>query len=217
MESAIIQNLKQQIERQKLSVPELAKQADVRASFIYDILHGKSANPSTTRLARIAETLGVSLQELLGIEERSFRPIPANSVYVAVSSILVAASAGDGNFELEEREGEPYYFRKSWLRERLQANAEDLRMVYIEGDSMEPTLCQGDMLLIDLTKTSPSPPGIFVLFDGMGLVAKRLEFIAGSTPPRLRVLTDNPKYSPYEQALDDSEIIGRVVWFAREI
>lgn len=218
MQSTIVQNLKKHLEKQHLTVSELAKRSDVRPSFIYDILHGKSANPSTARLAKVAETLGVSLNELLGLEEKRFGPPRmTNENYVMISSILVAASAGGGAFELEEREGEPYYFRRSWVRDRLQARPEDLRMIFIEGDSMEPTLCQSDMILVDITKRNPSPPGIFVLFDGIGLVAKRVEYISGSTPPLLRIISDNSQYKPYERELDETEIIGRVVWFAREI
>ena len=63
---------------------------------------------------------------------------------------------------------------------------------------MLPTLHDGDIVLVDLQRRSPTPPGIFVLHDGMGLVAKRLEHIPGSEPPRLRVISDNQRYSPYE-------------------
>jgi hypothetical protein len=46
--------------------------------------------------------------------------------------------------------------------------------------------------LVDLGRRSPTPPGIFVLDDGMGLVAKRLEHIPSSDPPRVRIISDNP-------------------------
>ena len=49
--------------------------------------------------------------------------------------------------------------------------------MHVEGDSMVPTLQDGDAVLVDMTRQFPSPPGIFVLDDGMGLVAKRLEHI----------------------------------------
>ena len=60
-------------------------------------------------------------------------------------------------------------------------------------------------------------PGIFVLFDSMGLVAKRLEHIPGSEPHAVRVISDNHYYSPYERTVDEIHIIGRIRWFAREI
>ena len=81
---------------------------------------------------------------------------------------------------------------------------------------MDPTLCNNDLVLLDIAKTIASPPGIFALFDGMGLVIKRLEY-AGSDNTRLRIICDNPHYSSYERSVDETYIIGRVVWFSREI
>jgi len=68
-----------------------------------------------------------------------------------------------------------------------------------------------------MTRRAPNPPGIFVLDDGMGLVAKRLEHIANSDPPAVRVISDNGFYSPYERTADEIHIVGRIRWFAREI
>jgi phage repressor protein C with HTH and peptisase S24 domain len=217
MSGSLKKRLRQLIEEQSIAASELAKKSDLPPSFIYDILNGKSVNPSTARLAKIASVLGVSVTYLAGIEEHTPRLKPVNDDYVSVSSILVVASAGGGKAAIEEKQGEPYYFRRSWVRDRLHAKPEDLRMIFIEGDSMEPTLCSNDMILVDITKKNPSPPGIFVLFDGLGLVTKRLEFLPNSRPPSLRILSDNPQYHPYERSLNEIQIVGRVVWFAREI
>ena len=53
------------------------------------------------------------------------------------------------------------------------------------------------------------PPGIFVLFDGLGLVAKWLEHVANSDPPTVRTISDNPVYAPHERSA-----VGRIRWFA---
>jgi len=79
------------------------------------------------------------------------------------------------------------------------------------------TLHDGDIVLVDLGRRMPTPPGIFVLHDGMGLVAKRLEHIPNSDPRRLRIISDNPLYKPYEGSGEEVNIIGRIRWFAREI
>lgn len=51
----------------------------------------------------------------------------------------------------------------------------------------------------------------------MGLVAKRLEYAAGSDPPAVRVISDNPVYTPYTGTADEVNIIGRLRWLAREM
>jgi phage repressor protein C with HTH and peptisase S24 domain len=87
----------------------------------------------------------------------------------------------------------------------------------VEGDNMMPTLRPGDAVLVDTTRRSPIPPGMFVLHDGMGLVAKRLEYIPSSDPPRVRIISDNPFYQPCEGRVDVLNVIGRIRWFAREM
>ncbi len=136
--------------------------------------------------------------------------------YVIIPRFIVDASAGGGTIVSLEQEGESYYFRKVWIKEHLNASPDDMRMLYVRGDSMEPTLCHNDIILADTTRKSPSPPGIFVLFDGFGLVAKRLEYTSHK-PPRIRIISDNPQYSVYERSVDETLIIGRVAWFAREM
>ena len=95
--------------------------------------------------------------------------------------------------------------------------AEVIKVEPPEGDSMRPTLEDGDTVLVDMNQKSPMPPGIFVLHDGMGLVAKRLEHVPNSTPPAVRVISDNGLYSPYERTSDEINIVGRIRWFGREM
>lgn len=216
--SPIGQRLKMEMKKRGISSAELAKRADVKTSFIYDIISGKSTNPSTVKLARVAESLDVGLGYLVGntdspVSDTKEKKSPA--AYVAIPRITVDVSATGNTFASVEHEEECYYFRKSWITDRLKVAPSDLRLLYIRGDSMEPTLYHNDIVLVDTTKKVPSPPGIFVLFDGFGLVSKRLEYIAGQNA--FRVMSDNPQYSTYERSAPDTFIIGRVVWFAREI
>ena len=55
------QCLKREMKKQGIKVPELARAAGVKTSFLYDVLSGKSANPSTITLAKVARHLGVDL------------------------------------------------------------------------------------------------------------------------------------------------------------
>lgn len=212
MQDIIAKRLKSHMDKLKLSALELARKADVKPSFIYDILNGKSTNPSTVRLARVAEHLGISLAYLAGQEDTQ---APGNIESPLVS--LATLSVKNGDVITTQTSGEPYYFHNAWIKSRLDTAPENLRLLFVEGDSMAPALCHGDMLLIDCTRHSPSPPGIFVLFDGMGLTAKRLELVSSSTPPMVRITSDNPQYEASQQPLEDLDIVGRVVWFAREM
>ncbi|MCH2546620.1 MAG: LexA family transcriptional regulator [Alphaproteobacteria bacterium] len=232
MHNTIGERLRHLMAERGLSAAQLAKRADIKPSFIYDVLHGKSTNPSIVKLAHIARCMDVDISSLVGsnssspTQNRTEPPAKSRKLqldmhsgddYVTISSILVEASMGGGSIVTTEEKGKPYYFRQEWIRNRLGVTADDLRMIFVRGDSMEPTLCAGDMILIDITKKSPTPPGIFVLFDGFGLVTKRLEFLSNTNPPAIRIISDNAQYAAYERTIDELHIIGRVVWFAREL
>ena len=82
---------------------------------------------------------------------------------------------------------------------------------------MVPLLEYDDMVMLDCSQTSPSPPGIFILDDGVGLVTRRIEIIPSTTPQMLRISAKNLAYSSYQWRIDEVYIIGRVVWFARRL
>src|ERR1700722_8204055 len=66
----IVHRLKIEMKKRGIASTGLAKLADVKTSFLYDVISGKSANPSTVKLARVAQSLGVSLAYLVGGEAR---------------------------------------------------------------------------------------------------------------------------------------------------
>ncbi len=135
----------------------------------------------------------------------------------AVPEVRINASAGGGSLIEQERRGDTWYFPVAWLQHQLHAEAENLRIISIDGDSMEPILEAGDKILVDTSRKSPSPPGIFVLFDGMGLVAKQLEPVPNTEPARVLIRSANPRYQDYERTVDEVSVIGRVVWFSRRL
>lgn len=205
-----------------MTAGRVAELAGINRSFVYDIMRGRSENPNLEKLDQVAQALNVERNWLLhGIGDVDGEsPIMEDPMeaFVSVPSVEVTASMGGGNLVTDEVEnGEPYNFQRSWIVHDLKADPANLRIMHVEGDSMMPTLQSGDVVLVDLSRKSPTPPGIFVLSDGMGLVAKRLEHIPNNDPPKVRVISDNTFYSPYERSADEVSIIGRIRWFAREI
>lgn len=72
------------------------------------------------------------------------------------------------------------------------------------------SLFPGDRVIIDTSDTRPSPPGAFAVHDGVGLVIKQVEVLAGTDPVRLRLTSRNAAYEPYEVTVEEARIIGRV-------
>ena len=221
MPTSLADRLRARCEQLSLHAGQVAELAEVNRSFVYDIMRGRSEHPNLERLDRVAQVLKVERRWLLhGLGEVEGEPPileDPDQTFVAIPSVEVSASMGGGNVIDEEPQGKPYHFQRSWIRYKLRAKPADLRIMHVEGDSMLPTLHHGDIVLVDLARRAPTPPGIFVLHDGMGLVAKRLDHIPNSEPPRVRIISDNPLYAPYEGTAEEVNIIGRIRWYAREI
>jgi phage repressor protein C with HTH and peptisase S24 domain len=221
MPTSLADRLRARCEQLSLNAGQVAELAEINRSFVYDIMRGRSEHPNLERLDRVAQVLKVERRWLLhGLGEvEGESPIleDPDQAFVAIPSVAVSVSMGGGSVVDEEEEGKPYHFQRSWIRYKLRAKPADLRIMHVEGDSMLPTLHHGDIVLVDLARRAPTPPGIFVLHDGMGLVAKRLDHIPNTDPPRVRIISDNPLYSPYEGTAEEVNIIGRIRWYAREI
>ena len=211
----LIARLKAQMLRKGLNPKTLAERANVGRSFVYDILNGKSSNPTSSKLAAIAEQLGVSVQYLLnGIHPTMGGKQKEWGDLVEISTIQIEETANGAMLVTTDAGAKPCYFRNEWIKENLKTRAEDLRALYVRGDSMSPTLVEGDLILVNISQRVPNPPGVFVLFDGMGLLTKRLEMISKD---KVRILSDNSRYAPYERDVSEINVVGKVIWLSREI
>jgi phage repressor protein C with HTH and peptisase S24 domain len=72
-------------------------------------------------------------------------------------------------------------------------------------------------ILIDVSRQIPVPPGIFVIWNGMGLVAKRIEHMPHSDPPKVVLKSLNAEYDSYERLAEDVQLVGRAVWVSRRL
>jgi len=144
----------------------------------------------------------------------------ARAGYVAVPLYNdVRAAAGAGAVVTHERSDDALIFQEEWIRFELGARPQDLYLIRVGGDSMEPTLRSGDAILVDRRATRPDREGVYIMRMNDMLLVKRLQALPGG---RIRVTSDNPAFAPYEVAVpdlqgDDIAIIGRVVWVGRRL
>lgn len=138
--------------------------------------------------------------------------LPAGD-YARVPLYDVSAAAGAGAVVSGEEVLDVLAFKKSWLASELRVSEKDLALIFVSGESMEPTLRPGDMALIVKQEGQPVDDGIFVVRLEDALLVKRLQRLPGG---RLQVSSDNPAYRPFEIDMKtqgrDFAIIGKVVW-----
>jgi phage repressor protein C with HTH and peptisase S24 domain len=82
---------------------------------------------------------------------------------------------------------------------------------------MKPMLSTGDRIMVDTSRRVPAPPGIFVIWDDMGIVAKRIEHVPHSDPIKVIINSLNREYQTYERNAEEVNMIGRVVWASKRL
>jgi hypothetical protein len=167
--------------------------------------------------SRIAAYLGVSEALLGGPVQRVATParMPGPGM-ILVPKLAIGASAGAGaSVESEPVEGE-VAFDSKWLRD-LGADPRALSIIRVEGDSMAPTLNDGDDILVDGGDAAARlRDGIYVLRMDDVLIVKRIARAPG--PGRISVISDNPHYRSWDDLpMTSVQLVGRVVWTGRRV
>jgi hypothetical protein len=151
-------------------------------------------------------------EALLGAPEaapgRGLRPVPR---------LDVDASAGAGAFDGDERGGGHIAFDPAWLRRVARGAPDQLSIIRVAGDSMAPTLADGDDILVDRGDAAARlRDGIYVLRIDDAVVVKRIALNPAARKVSIR--SDNPAYPGWPDCDPGAvDIVGRVVWAGRRI
>ncbi len=124
-------------------------------------------------------------------------------------------SAGPGSLDSEDRALGELGLPAAYLR-TIGGQPGQVSAVTVRGDSMAPTLADGDLILVDHGAAGrPLSDGIHVLRQDGTLIVKRLAREVGG---RWSVASDNP-HVPDQTGVAPAalSIVGRVLWFGRTL
>ena len=137
---------------------------------------------------------------------------------------LVAGLGGGGMSIVENTSQNGITFHKEavrdhwrlpdWMLMRMGVRAPHVAAFPSRGDSMTPTIEDGDVVFVDTRHRVPSPPGIYALADEFGgVVVKRLEVTSrpGEETITVQISSDNPRHTTRELTLDEIQIVGRYI------
>ncbi len=160
----------------------------------------------------LAERDRALLARYFGVAEARLGGPEADGL-IEVPRLDVGASAGPGGWVDVERRRQPGAFSPALLRE-LGVRAEAASLIHVEGDSMLPTLADGDEILVDRDRQRLDPRGgVFVVRLDGELVVKRLRPVADG----VEIVSDNPAWPVRLARPREIEVIGRVVWLGRSL
>lgn len=205
--------LLQLAEEKRVSLLKLSQMLGKNPSYLQQFVRkGSPRKLEEQDRGMLARFFGVSEEELGQAKENSYA-VPeqlarrGRADWIDVPRLAVGASAGPG----AEPDGEVVFdtirFSRRWLR-TMGLQPGELSTIVVSGDSMEPTLRDGDEILVDRT-LRPSRDGIHVVRLGDSVLVKRIDT---SRPGMIVLISDNPAYPPVECPAGDVQVVGSVVW-----
>lgn len=187
-----------------LSQTELAEKIQVSKQTLYKYENNIITNVPSDKIESIASALNVTPAFLMGWDEKvnSSNSKTTNGVKINVLGRVAAGipiSAVEDIIDTEE------------ISEEMASKGEFFGLK-IKGDSMEPRIYDGDVVIVRQQSDADSGDIVIALVNGDDATCKRLTKYAGG----IGLISLNPKYEPMMFSDEDVEkkpvkIIGRVV------
>ncbi|MDU2409713.1 LexA family transcriptional regulator [Acinetobacter junii] len=203
-----------------LSVNTQTKMAEilrVSPDRIKSLVNGRAKGLSLEEMKILVKEHNINAEWLITFEGNIFRGekiTPKNDGFNGEFSCIpvrnVTVSAGDGANNDNENVLYHFAYRKDWLKSRGLFE-KDLEIIVVRGDSMEPTISDGDSILINTAENEPQDGHIYVIRSGETLWVKRVQRMLDGS---LSLISDNKMYAPMILDLEstpDVKIIGKVV------
>lgn len=195
--------------KNSIGYPNLSKETGIATTTLHGYKKG-SSEPKASALLAIAQSIGVDPGWLLTGKD-------SGNEEVHVPMYDLKLGAGSGPFFERAKLVDHIPFLKSYLLSRTgRADGKNLAIFQATGDSMSPTIDDGDIFMVDL-KNKNSRDGVFAFVYENEARVKRLQFgFQGVT-----VISDNADLYPAElltdEAMNNIQIIGRAIWHSGKL
>lgn len=196
------------------SVADLARAVGVSDNAIYKWVSGRG-QPGMASLVNLAKAAGVSVEWLAtghgaATLTRLDDLTPRSPHLLAMPSAAIPASPFGGatkSPQLVDFLG----FRPDWLQRNFGVEPDALTLVEVHGDSMAPTIDNGDLILVGRHQSVFRDDGLYVLVSGGQLIPKRLQ---RQLDDSILVRSDNPAYESFRASPDQLNLFGRILWLS---
>ncbi|MDV5822923.1 XRE family transcriptional regulator [Sphingobium naphthae] len=220
---SLVNNIAQLREARGWARPELAKRMGTSAQQVERLEKGqRGLKPDW--IERAARALGVPPADIitpLGADAAGFREpdlpvsrrVTEGENSVALRRINLGFAMGDGSDFDDYVEEETIDFDANLLRLISPSPAHRLVVADGVGDSMQPTLLDSDMIVIDTMQNQLNKwDRIWAMSLQGGGAVKR---VGPAEKGKVEIISDNPAIPNRTVPIEDVRIIGRVVWSGR--
>lgn len=210
-----------------LTQEKLAHALEMNQSSVSHYLNG--VNPLNTSVAasfakilqvdvaEFSERLAEEMEKIAQAVDREPRVLgsPSEKDYALIPQFRARGACGEGylNEHVELTEG--LVFKRDWLK-RMNAKPENLFVMYAHGDSMEPYIFNGDVVLFDTSETEPKDKQVYVIRrpDGGNSIKRLIRQLSGAWVIRSDSSDKaaNPDEPVSDSSIHDMPILGRVIW-----
>ena len=134
---------------------------------------------------------------------------------ILIPMVEARLSAGQGSLLTGSNCERTYAFRSDFLYRK--GNPDNMVLMRVSGDSMQPDILNNDVVLIDQSKRDILPGRIYAVGFEEAIYLKRIDMLPG----KVILKSANPAYPPVELDIRDQQgdsfrVIGQVLWSGRE-
>lgn len=177
--------------------------------------------PSLSDLRNLATALRVTLMDLVegnndgAVSEETGTYSPSAQDYALIPQYTAQGAAGNGHYNDHVEITGGLVFKRAWLA-RMSLRERHLHVIYVSGHSMEPTISDSDVVLVDESQTTPKDGRIYAIRkpDGELIIKRLVQTVTGGWLIR----SDNDDKRSYpdqpvsETEIENIHIVGRIVW-----
>ncbi|WP_343289698.1 S24 family peptidase [Vibrio harveyi] len=176
------------------------EKSGISNSALSSYLNSKSY-PTLDRLFAISKASGFPVEWLASGEV-------SDEDMITITQYNLKASAGNGSFVEQEHPVAEFRFSSDWLRQQ-GLYGKTLSIVQVMGDSMEPNLFDGDLILV---RHDEARDGICVIRVDSDVLVKRVQYDYAERS--YLITSDNNRYKSFQidsEFNGDFTVIGQVV------
>lgn len=194
-----------------LSFNNIALRLGKNSSYLQKFVKEKSPK-------RLDEGFRHGLSQILGVDEQLLTDLPLSGYVPLTAStqedcakvniLDVKACCSNDIENLTEQITGCWQMPLSEFKKISFADPRNVYMLQASGDSMQPTIADGDWALVDLAQNFMSSDGIYLIRLVNGLAIKRLQARLNN----ITVKSDNTKYDDITAEAGELTVIGKIIY-----